>query len=414
MNRTREVFQPYLERRFQQAGAITYGEKLQVIEQLIFETKEGQVPVSADQVIRLNRENPAVVAVREGQNISLDGRAETNTTISPKAKAKRNALYALLLLSLLPLLGGLWWFASTGEAEVTTETATLTAEASAILLGSVITPTVTADPTDPPQPTAIPTMTPLPTFTPVPIDPETFEVDVTNERPLSANNNPIALQFLGQEYRVTTAPLTAAWEPDGIEWWPGTHVRRVLAMPYQEAMLGEIFQSLGDPILIRLRTGQAVAYTLEDIQRVHALEIQHLTASTPSLALILYGEESDQRWLITGQAVQEATIPTNQTDLITTKLDFLTIYSCTHTGHTVSCEIEVTEPTYLNQLTLTDQAWLDALDQLPVGGRQPTSTHTAQLSGTVRGTDTAVIVWRVDDQLAVHLLQPTDFEQGEP
>ncbi|MCB0036600.1 MAG: hypothetical protein KDE51_21355, partial [Anaerolineales bacterium] len=371
-----------------------------------------------DQVIRLNRENPAVVAVREGKHISLDGRTETATT-SPQQKAKRQAIYALLLLSLLPLLGGLWWWSSSTAAVEPETVAAETTEAIALSATNTATATVATVSAVPQTPTAVATSTPLPTFAPVAVDPQEYEVQITNEMPLATNNNPIALQFLGQEYRVTTAELTAAWEPQGIEWWPGTHVRRVLAMPYQEPLLSESFNALGQTILVRLRTGASIAYTLDDIQRVHSLEIQHLTSTTPSLALILYGESSEERWLITGRAVQEETAPSPATDLAATTLDFLTIYSCHHTTYTVSCDIEVTDPAYLNQLILTDLAWLEALDQLPAGDLTPYSTLTAQLSGTVRAHGTAVIVWRADDDtvavqpLLATVFQPQLTQQGD-
>ena len=74
----------------------------------------------------------------------------------------------------------------------------------------------------------------------------------------------------------------------------------------RKAFLAEAFNDLGQTITVRLRTGAAIHYRLDDVEKAHTLQIEKLTSDSPSIALILYGaEESDERWFITGSAVAD-------------------------------------------------------------------------------------------------------------
>ncbi len=287
----KEIFEPYLKSRYQQAEAVTYGDKLAVIETLIEETKQGRLPISPAQVIKLRPDNVVVQSLREGKNIALDGEAPQPAN-EPQAKRKRNALLALLLLSLLPLMALAWWLAARQEAQVA---------AAAVQFVSV----TREKPAEPPTTTAVPTLAPLPTATPFPtatVDPSAYEIESEiGEQPVF-DRTPIALFIAGQELRVETATYQAEWRPQGVEWWPATHVRKVVALPYSEALINDI---LARPeVTVQLRSGAVVHYRLEEASRLGVFQIELMRSVEPSLALIFYEEESDERWVLTGPAVQ--------------------------------------------------------------------------------------------------------------
>lgn len=65
MNQVRDIFRPYLARKFQQANAVTYGEKIAIIDKLIVDIKQGVFPISPDQIVRLNPNSPPRDGVAE-------------------------------------------------------------------------------------------------------------------------------------------------------------------------------------------------------------------------------------------------------------------------------------------------------------------------------------------------------------
>lgn len=398
MNYERDIFKPYLELRFKQANAITYGEKLELVELLIEETKSGKLPIQDGQVIRLNPNSTAVTAVREGKTVSIDKSIQKTerATAAQKGKARKNALMAVSLLLILPLLFTAWWFTRSGAEQEMVGTPTAVAETAPTATNAVPVFVEITDET----PTSLPTMTPEPTFTPVPVEPEEYEVELDDETTLADQTNPIAIRFLGEEYQVSLAARSATWRPEGVEWWQGTHVRRVFAMPYQAQLLTDIFSSIGEPITIRLRTGVAIQYRLENVERVHEAQIEMLTAQSPSIAIVLYGEgEADGRWLITGDAIQEAAVAAPETEPITTApIPFVTINQCqTESIYRVSCVLSVPIDTDVQKLHITDMGWLDGLDHLPKTDRttiEESELLIVQFAGVVRSPKTAVLVYR--------------------
>jgi hypothetical protein len=408
MNYEREIFKPYLELRFKQASAITYGEKLEIVELLIEETKNGKLPIQDGQVIRLNPNSTAVTAVREGKTVSIDKSIQktVRAATAQKGKAKKNALIALSLLMVIPILGGLWWLTSrgsNGDGEIASEGETAVAE--------IITSTVTIEPSPTltgaeigaqiPTLTPIPTSTPLPTFTPVPVASDQYEVRLDEENTVADQNNPIAIRLLEEEYQVSTAKMGATWEPTGVEWWPGTHVRRLFAMPYHETLLTHIFAGVGEVITIRLRTGAAISYRLDNVERVHAAQIERLTAKSPSIAIVLYGEEGNGRWLVTGSAIQETILPSIEQPIAQEQINGVTINQCEQAGNQVRCILTLTQLLERQRLLITDSGWLDGLAHLPPTEqtiiKETDGAITVQLAGVVRTSETAVLVFRGDD-----------------
>jgi hypothetical protein len=300
-------------------------------------------------------------------------------------------MMALALLALLPLFAGLWWWASQAEASETTEgEETVAVVVEAETPPPTIAPTMTPIPTLPlPAITVMPTFTPEPTFTPVPIDETEFEVDVDFETDI--NNSPIALSFAGNDYRVTTAELNTTWTPTGAEWWPQTHIRRVFAIPYQDTILAHSFAHVGDTITVRLRTGVSIVYQLNDIRQVNNLQIEYLTASAPSIAIVLYEEnKASDRWLVTGTALQDvgAEMPATSSEVTMAEPTFLNILNCERVGNQLTCTIEMEADKDPNELILTDQQWLSALELAPPTTILTTSapisdTLTVQLTGVV-------------------------------
>lgn len=402
MNAT--IFEAYLQKQYQKAGAVTYGEKLAVIDQLIEATKQGQVPISPDQRIKLNPNNPTVQAIREGRPVSLQG--ETLQPVSQRVADKKEAdtqakkkgvLGLVILLIPLLLLGA---FLLVPKADETPQVAVV------VTTDPASAPATATYPIPPHPPTTIPTRTPAPTFTPVSIDADTYEIQVSDSDPLANYINPIALDFAGREWRVQTAKLQAEWEPEGVEWWPGTHVRRILAIPYEPELVNQIFNNLKQPITIRLRNGVALQYEIDDVRRVGVYAIEQLLATDPSIALILYGQTGDERWLVTGRPLQEAIRPTTHLETTTT---LVTVQQCEAEAFSLTCIVTLPakQQALLESLTLTDQAWLEQADYTPI--RQTTilseadGVLTLQIRGVVRTEETAVLTAVVEN---TPLIQP--------
>jgi len=424
MSDERDIFQPYLEARYKQASALTFGQKLKVIEQLEAETKQGRIPISPDQVVKLNPESTAVRAVREGKQIALDGggmspslgRSSSSVGKSQgNNTARRRAMIVAPLLLIVPLLlFGLWWFLPSDLSEeeisgtaVAADMITVTQEITPTMTPTAIVPLATATPP--------PTATPAPTFTPVSVEAASaYEVELNEDNTLADQINPVSLFFAGNEYQVTTAELEPEWEPEGVEWWPGTDIRRVFALPYQEALLPQIFAQMGEIITVRLRTGGAVQYRLGDIERVRSLQIEKMTSDTPSIALILYGEEGDERWFITGEALQGMTLSAESGTAVPTRAQIATVHSCQlDESNKISCRLRLTAEHYIGNLLITDEEWLEAIDHLPTGEMSQIEDLTVQIAGAVRTPNTAVLVWRNGDETVLQKIPSSVIQTAQ-
>lgn len=421
MNHERDIFRPYLTRKFAQSNAVTYGEKLAVIERLIADVKQGVIPVSSDQVVRLNSDSPPVLALRNGQSISLDGRVlASGTALEVSARKKRrNLLLALLLLSVLPMLGFAWWVAGrTSVAEgqpVALEAGLISAEILTSTLPATALPTIV--PTALPQPVII-TQSPSvsPTFTPVPIELESYEVTVSDKQPLAINQNPIALSFTGRDFRVHPASLAAVWQPSGVEWWPNTHVRKVFAVPFEQALLENSFAQIDSPLHVRLRTGQIITYRLDNVQRISKLAVEHMLSTEPSVAIVLYDEPNgnNARWLITGIAEQFGAPNLNPLQPTVDRLEDVTVNDCQQDGPSITCSITASDQLPLSQLQLTDSSWLDTLSNVPPtdiisSTTVMSQTVTAWLTGVVRPSGQPVLAMITEKGISAHLIPSSVF-----
>lgn len=409
----KEIFEPYLKQQFNLDRALTYGEKQKTILRLIDEAKHGIVPISGGQRINLDENNPAVKAVREGKKVAIDGK---KTKVSGRGVEKKwlNLAMAGGLL-LIPLaLFGFWYFGGGGE-EAEEELVLLAEPLPVVEPTASVAPTVTATDLAEPEPeivmTARPTVTPFPTFTPAPAEGSQYEVQVSENVSVADFHQPIAMSLAGQEMRISTADYAAGWQPEGVEWWPKTDIRKVIAIPFNEGLIQQIFTQIDEPVTVRLRNGAAIRYQITDISRVNTFEIENMLSNVPSVAIIFHGEAGDERWLVIGTAIQED-IQIEEIEILE-EIAFLTIESCHQEQMLVECHIHIDEGNkqYLDQLILTDLDWWE-------GGSYPFSEIKSivcneeicnvVLAGVARQTGTVVIIHNAGDGATVQVLPTTN------
>lgn len=92
------------------------------------------------------------------------------------------------------------------------------------------------------------------------------------------------------------------WKPAGAEWLEGTELRRVVALPWnpQTEAVVQSFKT-GDVIQLYLSNNNSIRYQITRIERVPVDQIKVYTDLRPSLAIILYREDSDERWVVISQ-----------------------------------------------------------------------------------------------------------------
>jgi hypothetical protein len=291
----RTIFERYLDFRFQKEGALTPGQKLEVIARLKEEARQGRVPSGEKAVVSLPVEHPAVAAVLRGEEVSLGAaairRAGTDwrdVTTWPLA-ARIGVLVGIMALSLLMAMRGMAKGQGKAEATATpTAMATATVEASA-------TPdwyaTMTAlAPTSAPPPTATATQAPFLLGT---------------GGPAENSRDPASIEIAGRLFVVSAGEVKdGQWIPDGPQWLKGTEVRRVFAIPY--ASLADAPIQAGDPIYVRTRGGQVITYRVRDVVRLLANQIESFVSLRPSLvvALPMSGGDvqSSERVMLFGEA----------------------------------------------------------------------------------------------------------------
>lgn len=314
----KEAFAHYLHTRFARADAITPGQKIQVVAALRRETHElGRVPLPGGPV-RVDVSNDAVQAALHGRAVSVDGqmvRGQKTGIASAEGLARLGngpkvaILAGIFLLPLLLVIGFVFVRGRATAAAAATPTAVAATTASQVLLSSIDEPTPTATPTAVP-PSATPDLpTPLPTPLIIIVTPTPFPALQIHERGnvAESGNDPASLELAGFAYILTTGTVSnGLWQPRGAEWLEGTQLRRVVAVPYDENLLAALFAAAG-PIRLRLRSGEIVTYDLAEVARVSRTEIDSLISPRPSIAIVLYGEETgagDTRWVVIGEAVQ--------------------------------------------------------------------------------------------------------------
>ncbi len=262
----RDVFDAYLQMRFDRVGALTPGQKLAVVEELIREAQEeGRVPVSPDNVISLDTASRSARAVLEGKPVSLAGGA----AVARRGDGVARRLQALPLPARLAILGlvalmgfGMVFFGGRrllGGRRM-----------AAVAAGEAVTPTVSS--------------------------PVTTESVVLNDTPPERNpqpSDPASLEVGGQAFVLGAGSVKrGVWEPTGPEWLADTLVRRVIALPLDRVQAPFV---VGDVIRLRTRTGTIIPYRIVQVANVRRTQIEVLTSTEPSLLIVLYDDTQATR-----------------------------------------------------------------------------------------------------------------------
>jgi hypothetical protein len=300
-----KIFENYLEFRFQRAGALTLGQKLDVVRALLEEARQGNVPTGPRSVARLPVEHPAVQAVLRGEEISLGSttlrrQADWKDVSAWSTPRKLMLLGGIVLLMLLLGAGMLRGGNAAKAAEVDfTPTPTLfftpTPDWPATLTAVALEQQQRLEATPPPPP-------PPPTATP------TAAFLLGKGGPAESGRDPASIEVAGRLFVVTQGKINeqGQWQPQGPEWLAGTEVRRVFAIPYQSLADAQI--NPGDPIYVRTRGGQVIVYQVRDVIHLLANQIETLTSLEPSIVVALpFGEgdvSSVERIMIFGAAVE--------------------------------------------------------------------------------------------------------------
>ncbi len=92
------------------------------------------------------------------------------------------------------------------------------------------------------------------------------------------------------------------WKPAGAEWLEGTELRRVVALPWnpQTEAVVQSFQA-GDVVELYLSNSNSIRYKITRVERVPVDQVRVYTDLRPSLAIILYREDTDERWVVISQ-----------------------------------------------------------------------------------------------------------------
>jgi hypothetical protein len=90
------------------------------------------------------------------------------------------------------------------------------------------------------------------------------------------------------------------WNPVGPEWLEGTDLCRWVAIPWSP-QLEAVVQTLKpkDQIALEMSNNDRVVYKVDSISQLSTREMQALESNTPCLVLVLAGEETETRWVVT-------------------------------------------------------------------------------------------------------------------
>jgi hypothetical protein len=89
------------------------------------------------------------------------------------------------------------------------------------------------------------------------------------------------------------------WEPETSEWLDGSELRRIVALPWTR-QLEAVVQSLvpGDTMELQMSNGDILTYLVEETTRVNRDDVSILSSNQPSLALVLYQQDAETRWVV--------------------------------------------------------------------------------------------------------------------
>jgi hypothetical protein len=89
------------------------------------------------------------------------------------------------------------------------------------------------------------------------------------------------------------------WKPVAAEWLEGSEVRRVIAIPWN-AQTEAVIQTFGkgDEFELYFDNNDLIVYTVNEVKRVPVGDVSIFQDRRPTLAVVLYQEESDERWVV--------------------------------------------------------------------------------------------------------------------
>ncbi|GAP15975.1 hypothetical protein LARV_03770 [Longilinea arvoryzae] len=93
--------------------------------------------------------------------------------------------------------------------------------------------------------------------------------------------------------------INGAWQPKGAEWLDNSQLRRVVALPWNKQSAA-VIQTLerGDPINLVFSNNDLMPFLVRSVERLDKSDTEIFTGNDPGLVIFLYGEESDQRWVV--------------------------------------------------------------------------------------------------------------------
>ena len=274
-----DVFERYLQYRFQQAGAVTAGQRLEVLNKIKEEARSGMVPLDEHSVATLDLKDPSVQAVLRGESVSVGGRTLRPPTrfALPKASGTTGKLLILLAIFLIPILLGVVYISSKKNAAAREAV-------NAALTATALAPTATTTVLSSPTLSIIETPSAVPTATLMP-DQVQYSTGKAAEGPAA----PASIEIGGRRLIVLQGEIdkkSGIWEPSGVEWLQGTAVRKVFAIPME--MMVDAYISIGDPISVRYRNGYTATYAVTASEPVVVDQIEILRANKPSIAVLFY------------------------------------------------------------------------------------------------------------------------------
>lgn len=298
----RETFEQYFRWRAGQAGAITLGQKLNLVRQLRRQAHEtGEFPLGPYSVAQLTPTDPQVQAVLAGESVSVGGErvAEQRQGLAGMSAGVKIGIAALAVVLMVGLYFGIMQFAGRrrrGEDAIPIPTATV------VGLPATQTHTTTAIVATPsPTPVLTAAFSITSTVTPTP-----YTLALGLVEAAEGGNDPASVEWSGFSFVLSEGEArNGVWQPAGAEWLAGTELRRVVAVPYSPDLANAAARLReGATIHLRLRSGEVVEYRVTEVKRVARHQIEVLTGRTPSIAVVLYGERTGERTVVLGEAVQ--------------------------------------------------------------------------------------------------------------
>jgi len=271
----RDTFQAYLDFRTQKAGALTPGQKLDLIRSLLEEARQGSVPTGERSVTRLPVEHPAVQAALRGEEVSLGEamirkKADWKDVSAWPLHRKLMLLGAIVLVIVGLGMGMMRGGKAKAEAEAT-PSPTSTPDWYATLTAVAV-----ENAAQPPLPTPSPPATATPAFL------------LGLGGPAEDSRDPASIEIAGRLFILARGKVdkeSGQWKPQGPEWLAGTEVRRVFAIPYEALADAEI--KAGDALYVRTRGGQVLTYRVRDVIRLMANQIEAFVSLRPSIVVAL-------------------------------------------------------------------------------------------------------------------------------